>query len=401
MTTTLYLTRNGLLEPLGQSQVFSYLRGLSDEFRITLMTSEKAGDWADAARMMAAREICVEHSINWLPRRFRSGPKLLAPVLSVLGMAWRAWRRVRRDNVGLVHARSYLPAAVAWVVWRLTGTPFIFDMRALWPEEMITAGRLRRGSLVHKAILRIERVCLRDAAAVVSLTKSAVDYLRQQYPTELENQRIEVIPTCADLQRFNLSSKAKSGSRVHGCVGTVLSGWFRLDWLAAWVHAVALYDENATFEIVTRDDPWRVRQALDPDGTLSERLQIGPRLPEEMPTVVSNHDVSVMFFTSGLSKLGSCPTRLAEVLASGIPVVANEGVGDVGKIISENRVGVLLKSGDPLQIASSIEELELLLKDPELSKRCRETAERFFSLKWGAARYAELYRQITADHSPR
>ena len=57
-----------------------------------------------------------------------------------------ALRLARSKEVGLIHARSYLPAGVAWLVWRLTGTPFIFDMRALWPEELITAGRLRRGS---------------------------------------------------------------------------------------------------------------------------------------------------------------------------------------------------------------------------------------------------------------
>jgi len=38
---TLYLTRNGLLEPLGQSQVIAYLRGLSQNYKITLITYEK------------------------------------------------------------------------------------------------------------------------------------------------------------------------------------------------------------------------------------------------------------------------------------------------------------------------------------------------------------------------
>jgi len=41
LTPTLYLTRNGLLEPLGQSQVMAYLRGLSRDYKITLITYEK------------------------------------------------------------------------------------------------------------------------------------------------------------------------------------------------------------------------------------------------------------------------------------------------------------------------------------------------------------------------
>ena len=56
MTPTLYLTRNGLLEPLGQSQVLAYLRGLSRDYQITLITYEKDDDRADAARMAAMLE---------------------------------------------------------------------------------------------------------------------------------------------------------------------------------------------------------------------------------------------------------------------------------------------------------------------------------------------------------
>ena len=117
-------------------------------------------------------------------------------------MAWLVWREVRGGRAELIHARSYIPAAVALVVHRLTGVPFIFDMRALWPEELITAGRLKRGSILHRAIVAVERACLRDAAAVVSLTHAAVDHLKREYPEELDGQRIDVIPTCADLDRF-------------------------------------------------------------------------------------------------------------------------------------------------------------------------------------------------------
>ena len=60
MANTLYLTRNGLLEPLGQSQVFAYLRGLAPEHDVTLITREKLEDWGNAGAMsepFAARKM--------------------------------------------------------------------------------------------------------------------------------------------------------------------------------------------------------------------------------------------------------------------------------------------------------------------------------------------------------
>lgn len=394
MRGTLYLTRNGLLEPLGQSQVFAYLRGLSQGYSITLITCEKPEDWADTARMARARAECERHGICWLPQRFRARPRILAPALGMIRMAWLVWREVRAGRAGMIHARSYIPAAVALVVHKLTGVPFIFDMRALWPEELITAGRLRRGSVMHRAIVWMERACLRDAAAVVSLTQAAVAHLKRAYPEELEGQRIEVIPTCADLGRFTPASTPRRGPAVHGCIGTILSGWFRTDWLAAWMTSVAALDPDARFEIVTRDDAERVREALDPANELAGRLSVGPRLSDEMPDAVRGHDLSVMFFTDGLSKKGSAPTRLAEVLGCGLPVVANEGVGDVADIVRKHNVGVIVGGASKDQMEAAFKALQTLMQDPELPLRCRKAAEEVFSLEAGTAAYARLYDRL-------
>ncbi|WFM69994.1 glycosyltransferase [Halomonas sp. CKK8] len=398
MSNTLYLTRNGLLEPLGQSQVFAYLRGLSREHTITLITYEKPEDWADSTRMARARADCEAHGIRWLPQRFRHTPRIISPALNMLRMAWLSWREVRNGRAELIHARSYIPAAVALAVHRLTGVLFIFDMRALWPEELITAGRLRRGSLLHKAIAWVERACLARGAAVVSLTHAAVEHLHRTYPQELNGQRIAVIPTCADLVRFTPAAKRHEGLLVHGCIGTVLSGWFRTDWLASWLAVAAKRDAQARFEIVTRDDAKQVRQSLDPERQLGERLTIGPRAPEAMPEAVRGHDHSIMFYAGGeVSELGRSPTRMAEVLGCGLPVVANAGVGDVAAIIREWRVGVLVEGSEPSQINAALEALDELSQDPGLPTRCRRAAEAIFSLDAGTEAYRALYAEVLEE----
>lgn len=400
LTPTIYLTRNGLLEPLGQSQVMAYLRGLSRDHAITLITYEKPEDWTDTAAMARARADCEAHGIRWMPQQFRPHPKIIAPALSMLRMIWLVRREVRREGVRLVHARSYIPAAVALAVGRMTGVPFLFDMRALWPEELITAGRLRRGSLIHRAIAGAERACLSKSAGVISLTHAAVKHLKSLYPRELANQRLVVIPTCADLDRFTPAADTRRGPTVHGCIGTVLSGWFRTDWLASWMRVAAARDPDARFEIVTRDDAIRVRAILDPANELAGRLSIGPRPSENMPDAVRGQDLSVMFFTDGLSKLGSAPTRLAEVLGCGLPVVANEGVGDVADIIRKNNVGVIVEGASAQHMETAFAALQTLMQDPDLSDRFRATAEAVFSLEAGTEAYREIYASILKPKDP-
>jgi hypothetical protein len=102
---------------------------------------------------------------------------------------------------------------------------------------------------------------------------------------------------------------------VYGCIGTVLSGWFLTDWLAALFAAAAKRDPSARFEIITRDAPEDVRHFIDPSVALGARLKIEARRPQEMPDALRGHDVSVMFYAGGeVSELGRSPTRLGEVL---------------------------------------------------------------------------------------
>jgi glycosyltransferase involved in cell wall biosynthesis len=184
---------------------------------------------------------------------------------------------------------------------------------------------------------------------------------------------------------------------VHGCIGTILSGWFRADWLAAWLSTVAQDDPDARFDIVTRDDADRVRAELDPKNLLGDRLAISSRPSAEMPDAVRGHDLSVMFFTDGLSKLGSAPTRMAEVLGCGLPVIANEGVGDVAAVLRQNGVGIVVDGPDPSQMKTALENLRELMQDPDLPTRCRATAATLYSLDAGTEAYRSIYSSILQD----
>ena len=67
MKQVLYLTRNGLLEPLGQSQIWPYLRGLSRMQSITVISFVKRIVRADSNGMERMRSQCVSHGIFWIP----------------------------------------------------------------------------------------------------------------------------------------------------------------------------------------------------------------------------------------------------------------------------------------------------------------------------------------------
>ena len=178
----------------------------------------------------------------------------------------------------------------------------------------------------------------------------------------------------------------------------MLSGWFRQDWLAAFLAVAARRDPALTFELTTRDDPDRVRAAFRHDRELSDRLHVASCPSDKVQIVLQEQIASVMFYAGGqASELGRSPTRMAEILGCGLPVVANEGVGDVARLIRDYRVGVLAAGPGQREMEAAWDELQHLLTDPELPARCRKAAEEVFSLQSGTAAYSRLYAAVLAE----
>ena len=238
-------------------------------------------------------------------------------------------------------------------------------------------------------------MCLRKSSAIVSLTNAGAKYLLCEYEKELKDKPLLVIPTCVDLDKFVIWQGSILSSTIHSCVGTLLSGWFLTDWLSKWFSVVSEQDKSAKFEIISRDAELDIRKALPFCMKAGSRLTISSASVSEMPRIFSRHSVTAMFFSTGTGKFGSAPTRLAEALASGTPVVANTGVGDLGEIITKNRVGVIVNSDSKQDLLSAYHELNLLLKDEKLPMRCRKTAESIFSLNAAVCKYSEIYKSLS------
>ena len=102
MSLVLYLTRNGLLEPLGQSQIFPYLCGLSRHYRFTLISFEKPADISGYSLRSRTREQCTELGLRWISLRFRLKPRPLAPALAIPHLTLVAlWQWSRRSSPSL------------------------------------------------------------------------------------------------------------------------------------------------------------------------------------------------------------------------------------------------------------------------------------------------------------
>ena len=140
----LYITYDGLTDPLGQSQVLPYLVGLSERgHRITILSCEKRA--AMDIDGDTIRKLCRTAGLDWRPLPYHKRPPVLSSVYDLAMLKRGAARLQQTEAFDLVHCRSYIPAAVGFYLKRRFEVRLIFDMRgvllATRAAGMIEAGR--------------------------------------------------------------------------------------------------------------------------------------------------------------------------------------------------------------------------------------------------------------------
>ena len=83
MSGVLYLSYDGMLEPLGQSQVLAYLERLAPDYAIHLVSFEKAEDWAKPQLRAAVEARMRAAGISWHPLRYHKAPSALATAYDI------------------------------------------------------------------------------------------------------------------------------------------------------------------------------------------------------------------------------------------------------------------------------------------------------------------------------
>ncbi|MGZ8998672.1 MAG: hypothetical protein ACXW2T_07450, partial [Allosphingosinicella sp.] len=106
----LYLSYDGMLEPLGQSQVLAYLERLSAEHEIHLISFEKPGDWAGISEREAVQARIAAAGIIWKPLRYHKSPSAPATAYDIMIGTFAALYLTLRHRIHVLHARSYVAA---------------------------------------------------------------------------------------------------------------------------------------------------------------------------------------------------------------------------------------------------------------------------------------------------
>jgi glycosyltransferase involved in cell wall biosynthesis len=131
-------------------------------------------------------------------------------------------------------------------------------------------------------------------------------------------------------------------------------------------------------------------------GLTEQHYTIRRSASADVASYLSASDAGLAFIKPCFSKLASSPTKTAEYLACGLPVIINAGVGDSDQLVTRERVGALVTDFNTEEYKRAAAEVFVMLEDVEGTRsHTRNVAERLFNVRGiGLERYARLYDKV-------
>ena len=401
----LYISYNGMLDPLGQSQVIPYLKELSRAgVRFTLLSFEGAKAYTPRGRQRCERlrAELAKSQIDWHFLRYHKRPSLPATSYDVLAGIRYGSRLVLSKQIEMVHARSHIPATIALRLKRRFGLRMIFDVRGLMAEEYVDADHWKKGSVPYRLTKAMESRALQASDGVVTLTEKIWPAIKDWKGLRGRDVIHEVVPCCTDLELFRFSQSDRERVRAEldlqdrfvlvysGSIG----GWYLTDKTADFFVALLKRKPQGHFLWLTGGDKGLIERLMSDRGVNSSQFTVLNVAPAKVASYLSAADVGIAFYKPTFSRLATSPVKVSEYLACGLPVIVNAGVGDSDTFVESQTVGAVINDFNEGEYKQALMTIENLLAG-DVRERARTVAESFFDVRrTGLERYARLYEKI-------
>jgi glycosyltransferase involved in cell wall biosynthesis len=343
-----------MLDPLGQTQVIPYLRQLAKiGIRFTLLSFERdqafAGDGPTKCEVL--KQKLLAEGIEWHWLRYHQKPSLPATAYDVMTGVRYASKLVRRNRIELVHARSHIPATIGLALKRRFGLKLIFDVRGLMADEYVDANHWRKDSVPYRLTKRMEHEALHAAEGVMTLTE-AIWPIMTSWLVLSERSHVAhvVVPCCADLELFQFREADRDQRRAElgledrfvVVYSGSIDGWYLTEQMADFFACLLSLRADAHALWLTPNKHERIRKLMAERRVSPDRYSVLAADPAAVPGYLSASDAGLAFIKPCFSKLASSPTKYAEYLGCGLPLIINRGIGDADKLVTEEGAGVLL-----------------------------------------------------------
>ena len=405
----LFISYDGLTDPLGQSQVLPYLVGLSKSgYSISVISAEKKDKFEATNKIIT--EICQSAHINWLPVFYTKKPPILSTLWDMYKIYKQAIQLYSENPYQLIHCRSYLSAIVGEIIKQKKPIKLLFDIRGFWADERLDGKTWNiknpAYNLVYRYFKSKEVTLFENSDGIISLTQNAKNEIVSNIAPNVRADKITVIPCCADLDLFNkecININTQDNFRKElgiQATDTVLSylgsvgSWYRLDEMFVFFSRLLLQKPTAKFLIISASDKGYILSEMERKGIPKESVIITKAARKDVATILSLSTFSIFFYDNVYSIKACSPTKQGEIMSLGIPIVCNDGIGDTTEILNKYHAGFTVAHFSLTEYDSVIHQL---LNAEFGTKLIQDGARKEYNLQDGIVAYKKTYDKLLSN----
>ncbi len=396
MSNVLYISYDGMTDPLGQSQVIPYLIKISDNrINYHLVSFEKKENYTIHKQEIEA--LLKNTSIVWHPLKYTKKPPVLSTIIDIIKGKRLIKKLHKKECFNIIHCRGYIPTILGRIL-RKERAKIIFDMRGWWPDEKLESGAWKKAYFkpIYNYFKKLERKFFIESDFIVSLTHVGKNEIISQF--SIPENKIGVIPTCVNFQvfkAFNDNIRIRIRNKLNILINDKvlfysgsLGGNYDLSLFVDFFDAFNLAFPNSYFLILSNTDKSVIEKYFMENTAHYKNIIIDSTPFSNVHEYIMAGDVGLILYGEGFSNIGRSPTKLGEYWASGLPVVSLSKIGDVDSILS---------NGGGVTIGKTVENIKVAFEkiDYQIDKNIlRQKAINYYSLKEGVEFYVSVYKEL-------
>src|SRR6185437_1384551 len=357
MKNILFISYDGMTDPLGQSQIIPYLKGLTKfGYQFTILSCEKPERFPSHKNVV--ENLLNSFPIKWVPIPYHRKPAIFSSVYDVTMLKRKTIQLHATEKFDLVHTRPGVPALIGLWMKKKTGVKFLNDIREFYADSRVDGKMWNLNSFFYKKIYHYfkqkENEAVEENDGIVCLTNAA-EKIITQWPQYKKSVPIKIIPCSVDLDVFDpkkivttQKSKFKKELNINdddfivSYLGSIGS-WYLTSEMMRFFKIISDKIPSAKFLFISPDSHDIIMNEAIKFGLPGNKIIAKNAQRNEVPALLSFSKYSVFFIKPCYSKQSSSPTKHGEIMAMDIPVITNAGVGDVADIVEKYQSGIVMK----------------------------------------------------------
>ena len=305
----------------------------------------------------------------------------------------------RSSDVMLIASTPPTQGAMAALIKKCTGRPFVYNPQDILPDSLVAAGMTRKGSILWKIGRVIENFTYKNADKIIVISE---DFKKNIMAKGVPEEKIVVIYNWVDENAVVPVAKADnplyeefgiSRDKFHVVYAGNLGNAQNIDVI---IDASAKLRSREDIEFVifgSGGSETEIKNRISKESL--QNVKMFPLQPaDKVSFVYSLGDLCIVSCKAGFGG-SAMPSKTWSILSTGRPVLANFDEGELKQLLEVNNCGIFTKAGDAEGMANAIvEACEHKERCDEMGRNGRRFVLNNLTKEVGTQKYVDVIKSV-------